>query len=114
MAHAADMSAAGLFDVMKDVLDKFDLEMENIRGQDYGRYSTMSGCYAGVQARVREISSSASICVFLALLCPSPESRHCTHVFEKHNDSKLFCFYGQANFWPTLSQVHCKHLSKST
>ena len=33
--------------------------MENIRGQGYDGCSTMSGCYSGVQARVRDICESA-------------------------------------------------------
>lgn len=58
--HARDMTLGGLFESLKSVLDKFQLKMVNIRGQGYDGCSTMSGCYSGVQARVREICESVN------------------------------------------------------
>jgi len=57
--HAEEMTAEGLFESLKSVLDKYELKMDNIRGQGYDGCSTMSGCYSGLQARVREVCESA-------------------------------------------------------
>ena len=59
MIHAEEMTAEGLFESLKSVLDKYELKMDNIRGQGYDGCSTTSGCYSGVRARVQKICESA-------------------------------------------------------
>lgn len=59
IVHAGDMTAGGVFNTLLSTLERYELRMDNIRGQGYDGCSTMSGQYTGVQARVREVSNCA-------------------------------------------------------
>ncbi|XP_039306739.1 zinc finger MYM-type protein 1-like [Solenopsis invicta] len=53
-----------LFDAVVTVLVGFDIDIANCRGQSYDNVMNMSGKYAGLQARINEISPNAvySLC----------------------------------------------------
>jgi hypothetical protein len=59
IVHAESMTAEGLFDVLASFLQKYELKICDIRGQGYDGCSTMSGCYTGVQSRVRAVNKCA-------------------------------------------------------
>lgn len=59
LVRAEDMTAEGLYELVTATLTKFGLDLRNIRGQGYDGCSTMSGCYSGVQTRIRQISEYA-------------------------------------------------------
>ena len=59
MKHAVKSDASSLFDYLADLLQKYDLSMNNIRGQGYDGCSTMSGKYNGLKARVNQMCWSA-------------------------------------------------------
>ena len=59
MTNAPKANAEGLFEQLTDMLKKYNLSMENIRGQGYDGCSVMPGPYTGLQARVREHCSMA-------------------------------------------------------
>ncbi|KAK6171741.1 hypothetical protein SNE40_018179 [Patella caerulea] len=46
MVNANDMTAEGLFSTVKDTLDKYQLDIQNIRGQGYDGCSTMAGFWS--------------------------------------------------------------------
>lgn len=59
MKHVVKSDASSLFDYLADLLQKYDLSMDNVRGQGYDGCSTMSGKYNGLQARVKQVCPSA-------------------------------------------------------
>lgn len=52
-------TAKYLTEVVIKKLNELGLDIENCRGQTYDNAANMSGCYTGVQARIRELSPNA-------------------------------------------------------
>ena len=52
--YAAEMNASGLFDSIRSILEEYEPSIVNVKGQGYDGCSTMSGCYSGVQARMKD------------------------------------------------------------
>jgi hypothetical protein len=59
LASTAKMDAETLFLLIKDILTRVMLPLEDCRGQGYDGAATMSGSITGVQARVKQCNSSA-------------------------------------------------------
>ncbi len=57
--HAKDTSGAGLASYLLKTLEKFGLDVKNIRGQGYDGCAAMSGVYKGVQAIIKQRSEKA-------------------------------------------------------
>lgn len=48
-----------MFDAIKDTLKEFNLDIRDCRGQSYDNATNMSGCYKGLQARIKAINEFA-------------------------------------------------------
>ena len=59
MYEVNDASAKGLFELIKDVLLRFELDVSNMRGQGYDRCSVMAGRESGIAARVKQLEPRA-------------------------------------------------------
>lgn len=59
LTRAEDMTAEGLYNLIEATLTKFGLRLADVRGQGYDGCSTMSGCYSGLQTRIRQESKQA-------------------------------------------------------
>jgi hypothetical protein len=54
-----DTSSLGLFNTMIDVMESFELNIDNVRGQGYDNSSNMKGKHTGVQKRLIDINPRA-------------------------------------------------------
>ena len=54
-----DTSGLGLFNVLMDTLDSFDLDVADVRGQGYDNGSNMKGKNQGVQNRLKKVNPKA-------------------------------------------------------
>ena len=54
-----DTSGLGLFNVLMDTLDSFDLDVADVRGQGYDNGSNMKGKNQGVQNRLKTVNPKA-------------------------------------------------------
>ena len=54
-----DTSGLGLFNVLMDTLDSFDLNVADVRGQGYDNGSNMKGKNQGVQTRLLKVNPKA-------------------------------------------------------
>ncbi|KAL7395267.1 hypothetical protein ABVT39_013459, partial [Epinephelus coioides] len=59
MVYSQDATGAGLANSFFETLEKYSLEVTNIRGQGYDGCAAMSGVYRGVQALVKQRSAKA-------------------------------------------------------
>lgn len=57
--NVTDRSAGGLTNEILNFITKFDLDIHKCRGQGYDGASVMSGIYAGVQKRIKDIERTA-------------------------------------------------------
>ena len=54
-----ETSSEILFKTVCEALKEHDIDVKNLRGQCYDGASNVSGCYTGLQARLKELSPSA-------------------------------------------------------
>lgn len=47
------------FNIVKDILTRFDLDVHNLRGQCYNRAANVSGRITGLQARIKKCEPQA-------------------------------------------------------
>lgn len=83
-----------LFHAVMDVLKKYEIDIENCRGQAYDNASNMSGKYTGLQARIREKTPTAMY---------SPCSAHSLNLVGEHSTSSC---EESRNFFMLLNNLY--------
>ena len=59
MLHIEKTDAASLYQHLRELLEKYGLDITHLRGQGYDGCASMSGKYTGLQARIKEVCPEA-------------------------------------------------------
>ena len=82
-----ETSSEILFKTVYEAFKEHDIDVMNLRGQCYDGTSNVSGCYTGLQARLKESSNSAMfVHCYAHVLTPS----HRRHHDQQLNSQRLF------------------------
>lgn len=101
--------SAALFEAVLDVLSKYNIDIQNCRGQSYDNASNMSGAYSGLQARIREVCPEAiyTPCSAHSLNLVGKHAAECcqesTHYFELLQGLYVF-FSSSTKRWEVLQK----------